>query len=253
MWEAGFRAGKALAATQHETEIERLREANANNLAAWTNEVGHLYAKIHKQDAIIQRVRNLRVHTFRDNPGGDVAALGQRHAVVLKVDLDAALDGGDRMPACPYCRVLAKERDEASAERDRLKEQVARVGSCAQCGGFWLDRACGPTHAAVQAVAEHPVEVYAERGELHAEVERLASFIMDEIPGEPSQSEGAVDCAIRLLRDQAAAVQRVRDRHQKRTTATGFDFCSHCWELGRNGYAEWPCETIQDLDGETDG
>jgi hypothetical protein len=44
-----------------------------------------------------------------------------------------------------------------------------------------------------------------------AEVERLASFIMDEIPGEPSQSEGAIDCAIRLLRDQAATIQRVRD------------------------------------------
>jgi hypothetical protein len=35
---------------------------------------------------------------------------------------------------------------------------------------------------------------------LEQQVARLADFIMDEIPGEPSQSEGAVDTAIRLLR-----------------------------------------------------
>ena len=32
------------------------------------------------------------------------------------------------------------------------------------------------------------------------QVEKLANFIMQEIPGEPSQSEGAVDTAIRLLK-----------------------------------------------------
>lgn len=35
---------------------------------------------------------------------------------------------------------------------------------------------------------------------LGSQVERLARFIMEEIPGEPSQNEGAIDCAIRLLR-----------------------------------------------------
>lgn len=40
-----------------------------------------------------------------------------------------------------------------------------------------------------------------ERGERAlAQVDKLANFIMAEIPGEPSKSEGAVDCAIRLLR-----------------------------------------------------
>jgi hypothetical protein len=33
------------------------------------------------------------------------------------------------------------------------------------------------------------------------QIDRLAKFIMNEIPGEPSQSEGAVDTAIRLLRE----------------------------------------------------
>jgi hypothetical protein len=32
------------------------------------------------------------------------------------------------------------------------------------------------------------------------QIDRLATFIMREVSGEPSQSEGAVDTAIRLLR-----------------------------------------------------
>ena len=32
------------------------------------------------------------------------------------------------------------------------------------------------------------------------QIDRLANFIMSEVPGEPSQSEGAVDCAIRIIR-----------------------------------------------------
>ena len=35
---------------------------------------------------------------------------------------------------------------------------------------------------------------------LPSQVNRLATFISEEIPGEPSKSEGAIDCAIRLLR-----------------------------------------------------
>ena len=35
---------------------------------------------------------------------------------------------------------------------------------------------------------------------LSGEIDRLARFIMDEIEGEPSEDEGAVDTAIRLLR-----------------------------------------------------
>lgn len=35
---------------------------------------------------------------------------------------------------------------------------------------------------------------------LEAQINRLAEFIMTEVPGEPSQSEGACDTAIRLLK-----------------------------------------------------
>lgn len=35
---------------------------------------------------------------------------------------------------------------------------------------------------------------------LSSQIDRLAKFIMEEIDGEPSESEGAVDCAIRVMR-----------------------------------------------------
>ncbi len=40
------------------------------------------------------------------------------------------------------------------------------------------------------------------------QIDKLANFIMAEIPGEPSASEGAVDTAIRWMRDQVSAVDR---------------------------------------------
>lgn len=51
---------------------------------------------------------------------------------------------------------------------------------------------------------------------LGSQVERLAAFILAEIEGEPSQSEGAVDCAIRIMgaqRDELgkSAVDRLGD------------------------------------------
>lgn len=36
---------------------------------------------------------------------------------------------------------------------------------------------------------------------LESQIKRLGSFIMDEVPGEPSRSEGAVDVAIRVIRE----------------------------------------------------
>ena len=36
---------------------------------------------------------------------------------------------------------------------------------------------------------------------LESQVKRLAGFIIAEVPGEPSQSEGAIDTAIRIIRE----------------------------------------------------
>lgn len=61
-----------------------------------------------------------------------------------------------------------------------------------------------------------------EREPHEAQIERLAQFIMAEVPGEPSISEGAVDCAIRLLGDGVrfrSALQKIADADLKRCSA----------------------------------
>jgi hypothetical protein len=44
----------------------------------------------------------------------------------------------------------------------------------------------------------------ADAESLDSQIDRLAKFIMTEVPGEPSQSEGAVDTAIRVMRAMRA-------------------------------------------------
>lgn len=46
--------------------------------------------------------------------------------------------------------------------------------------------------------------------EKDTQIERLANFIMAEVPGEPSRSEGAVDTAIRWMREQVRAIHSVK-------------------------------------------
>lgn len=41
------------------------------------------------------------------------------------------------------------------------------------------------------------------------QIDILANFIMGEIEGEPNRSEGAGDCAIRIIRKQEAELDRV--------------------------------------------
>lgn len=48
----------------------------------------------------------------------------------------------------------------------------------------------------------------AERDLREDQIDELANFIMAEVPGEPSRSEGAVECAIRIIRE----VRAERDR-----------------------------------------
>ena len=36
---------------------------------------------------------------------------------------------------------------------------------------------------------------------LEKQIDKLAKFIMGNVPGEPSRSEGAIDCAIRIIRE----------------------------------------------------
>lgn len=48
-------------------------------------------------------------------------------------------------------------------------------------------------------IATTAEQMLLEHEHLREQIDRLATFIMDNLPGEPSQDEGAVDCAIRLL------------------------------------------------------
>lgn len=48
------------------------------------------------------------------------------------------------------------------------------------------------------------------------ELDRLADFILEHVPGEPSRNEGAVDCAIRILRRTLAVeAQRAMQRRDE--------------------------------------
>lgn len=46
-----------------------------------------------------------------------------------------------------------------------------------------------------------PADLEPEGESLDSQIQRLGDFILAEIPGEPGESEGAVDTAIRLLRN----------------------------------------------------
>lgn len=66
---------------------------------------------------------------------------------------------------------------------------------------------------------EELIDVKAERdrleesaGFLAAQIDKLAHFIVDEVPGEPSESEGAVDTAIRLIRHRKRLQQKLNRR-----------------------------------------
>jgi hypothetical protein len=44
---------------------------------------------------------------------------------------------------------------------------------------------------------------------LEDQIERLANFIMFDVPGEPSEDEGAVECAIRIIKERGAALAQI--------------------------------------------
>ena len=44
------------------------------------------------------------------------------------------------------------------------------------------------------------------------QIDVLANFIMAEVDGEPSRSEGAGDCAIRIIRQLEAEIERLKER-----------------------------------------
>jgi len=54
-----------------------------------------------------------------------------------------------------------------------------------------------------------------ENDSLKKQIDKLANFIMNEVEGEPSQSEGAVDCAIRIIKESRAWAKEMKRRWEK--------------------------------------
>lgn len=72
------------------------------------------------------------------------------------------------------------------------KRKRVRPNSLCVCGSGLRMKDCCKTNPLRNAT-----EMARDRGE---QIEQLANYIMHEVEGEPSQSEGAVECAIRLLK-----------------------------------------------------
>jgi hypothetical protein len=54
-----------------------------------------------------------------------------------------------------------------------------------------------------------------DKESLKSQIKRLADFIIAEIPGEPSQSQGAVDTAIRIMRTQHHFIENMDKKVSK--------------------------------------
>lgn len=120
--------------------------------------------------------------------------------------------------ACVVCNQIAPApadvagwlRARGQKYRDRYNELLQRDYN-SEVGKLMSQRdyAADAMEAAAAAwERDHPA-----RGEdtlsetLESQVDRLANFIMAEVPGEPSQSEGAIDTAIRIIRTLQARVE----------------------------------------------
>ena len=60
-----------------------------------------------------------------------------------------------------------------------------------------------------------------EKEEAEGQIKQLADFIVAEVPGEPSQSQGAVETAVRVMRPPAATLAPLRSskRHERQLHA----------------------------------
>ena len=62
-----------------------------------------------------------------------------------------------------------------------------------------------------------------EEPEAYSQIDKLAKFIMSEVEGEPSQSQGAVDAAIRIIRSYQSQETLSQDWINKHSYAVAYD------------------------------
>lgn len=133
-----------------------------------------------------------------------LAALRSPDPFHAQVERDAILDGLRAQLAA-----AERERDEAAAIlRDFRAWGRGRGSSLAmsQEKADALDALLARALVAGQGVVQE-----SEAGEsLRSQVDRLAAYILSDVPGEPSQSQGAIDTAIRVM-GQSRSVLVARD------------------------------------------
>lgn len=94
--------------------------------------------------------------------------------------------------------------DDLFSHRDEWRRGLVFLRDAAACDPLIYDKAYWQHEIdafdRVFAALSHPVQGWQDEESLSRQIERLGDFIMREVPGEPSQSEGAVDTAIRWMR-----------------------------------------------------
>jgi hypothetical protein len=102
------------------------------------------------------------------------------------------------------------ELNNARFARDEAKEQVRRMREDASETLRLLGKVVKQKDEleCTQEVQRRQIQASAAHAEkLVEQIDRLAEFIMAMVPGEPSLSEGAVDCAIRVMRKWRYAIE----------------------------------------------
>lgn len=89
-------------------------------------------------------------------------------------------------------RPLIKQRSAAF-----LRDLAERMHNVA--GGDFFDQGDTSTMEEIAQQLDGIEQRYGGKDPLQAQVNRLATFIMTEVPGEPSENEGAIDTAIRVM------------------------------------------------------
>lgn len=109
----------------------------------------------------------------------------------LRLDREAKL-----WPSVPKTDALLRQYDSLQALHDKTTQDWLNTGNA-------LEEATDKLASYVNDLASLEEErkgLLAANASLVEQSRKLADFILENVPGEPSQDEGAVDCAIRLLR-----------------------------------------------------
>lgn len=133
--------------------------------------------------------------------GYDTLSQAQRLAVMLHGKHYA-----DNSPQWRVCEALPG----VLSQIDNMTAGLVRAD---QVSG--LQKRITELEAALAGATETAFAQARAHGELDHQINKLASFIVTDIPGEPSASEGAIDAAIRIMSEQRAAINQAARRLSK--------------------------------------